>query len=558
MKCKMQDAKCTRRRAARVRAYVRVLTVCTVCILHFAFCMSSASAQSAAGHLVIPFESGTREPRLYWLAEASAVLLTDDLSALGASVLSRDDRLHAFEQLRVPPVATLSEATIIRVGRVVGAAQVVVGTYSVLGETISVRVRAIRLDSGRISAEVVEGGPLVEFFAVFARVAKRLVPESVVSIEEMERDHPSLAVFEQFVKGVLAENPATQTAFLKEALRLAPNFHRARIALWSVLTDQGEHQQALDVVRVVPPGDGRSRTARFLGSVSLIHLARSAEAVAVLTALQRDKPDPAILNNLGVAQLRRPAASTVGATPVSYFKQAVDLNPDDADLAFNLGYASWIARDVPGAIMWLRETVRRNTADDAAHYVLGVALQASGSQAEGQREKDLARRLSSTYAEWDARPSNIPTIPPALERIEMTLDAGNSPRVEDALAAAGQRDQREQAAFHLEAGRRLVEAGRDADAIGELRRTIYLTPYDGEAHLLLGRAYLRTGGAQEAVDELKISIWSDDHIEAHLLLATAYLQAHEEAAARAELQLVLARDPSNAEARLAIDRLPPP
>jgi tetratricopeptide (TPR) repeat protein len=528
--------------------------------LHFAFCISSAGAQTrpTAGYLVVPFESSTREPRLYWLAEASAVLLTDDLSALGASVFSRDDRLQAFEQLRVPPVATLSEATLIRVGRVVGAAQVVVGSYSVTGDTIAVRMRAVRLDSGRISAEVVEGGPLVELFAVFARVARRLAPESAVSIEDMERGHPPLAAFEQFVKGVLAENPATQAAFLREALRLAPDFHRSRIALWNVLTDQGEHQQAFDLVRVVPSGDPQSRTARFLASVSLIHLARNAEAVIALTDLQRDKPDAAILNNIGVAQLRRAAGSTVAATPVSFFRLAIGLNPEDADLAFNLGYASWLARDVPGAIMSLREAVRRNTADDAAHYVLGVALQAAGSQSEGQREKDLAKRLSSTYAEWDARPTNTPQIPPALERIALTLDAGRSARVEEALAAAGQRDQREQAAFHLNAGRRLVEAGRNAEAIAELRRTIYLTPYDREAHLLLGRAYLRTGGVQEAIDELKISIWSDDRVDAHLVLADAYVQAREEDAARAELQIVLARDPSNAEARRAIDRLPSP
>ena len=124
--------------------------------------------------------------------------------------------------------------------------------------------------------------------------------------------------------------------------------------------------------------------------------------------------------------------------------------------------------------------------------------------------------------------------------------------------AAGLRAQQEQAFFHLQAGRRLVAEGRDADAITELRRTIYLTPYDSEAHLLLARAYLRTAGTQAAIDELKISIWSEDRIEAHLLLAEAYLQGHEEEAARAELKIVLARDPSNADARRAIDRLPPP
>ena len=40
----------------------------------------------AAGErqLVVPFENASSSARLYWLAEASAVLLTDDLTALGA------------------------------------------------------------------------------------------------------------------------------------------------------------------------------------------------------------------------------------------------------------------------------------------------------------------------------------------------------------------------------------------------------------------------------------------------------------------------------------------
>ena len=44
-------------------------------------------------------------------------------------MIRREDRLRAFERLRVPPVATLSHATVIRLGQVVGAAQVVIGSF---------------------------------------------------------------------------------------------------------------------------------------------------------------------------------------------------------------------------------------------------------------------------------------------------------------------------------------------------------------------------------------------------------------------------------------------
>jgi tetratricopeptide (TPR) repeat protein len=358
------------------------------------------------------------------------------------------------------------------------------------------------------------------------------------------------------VKGVIAENPATQASFLKDAVRLSPDFQRARLSLWNVYTEQSEHQQALDSVRQVPGDHPLSRQARFLAAISLMNLGRNADAFAALTDLNREKADAALLNDMGIAQLRRPAGSSAGAAADSFFTQAIAASPNDPDLSFNLGYAYWLARNTPDAVTWLREAVRRNPVDDGAHYVLGVALQASGNAAEGQREKDLAKRLSSTYAEWEAKQPGANAVPAKLERVKMALDAASSPSVEDVIVAAGQRDQRELAAFHLDSGRRLFLAERDAEAIAELRRAIYLSPYEREAHLLLGRLYLRAGRVQDAIDALKISIWSDDQIDAHLALAEAYTQARNVAAARSELQGVLNRDPANADARLMLDRLP--
>ena len=560
----MQNARCKPYvdRNGGVKA-LRRLPLCfelrSVCILHFAFCIAtSVQAQSLVGvgarQLVMPFENATHEPRFNWLAEGSAVALTDDLVALGAKAISRDDRRRAFEHLRVPPVATLSEATIIRVGQIVGAEQVVVGSFAITGNVLTVRARAIRLDTGRTFPEIMEQGPLTEFFGLFAQVARRLLSDSTVTTTEMERGHPPVAAFEQFVKGTVAENPSTQVIFLKEALRFAPDFHRARLALWNSYTEQGDHRQALEVARQVPASHPLSRQARFDAALSAMSLGQHADAIEQFTALNREKPDAALLNDLGVAELRRTARAP-GASAQEFFRQAVDANPADPDVTFNFGYAAWLAHNTLTAVTWLRETVRRNPQDAAAHWILGVALQASANAAEGQREKELARRLSSTYADWDSKQPGTSAIPPNLERVKTELDAASAPRVEQAIAAAEQRDQREQAAFHVESGRRLFQAQRDTEAIGELRRAIYLSPYEREAHLLLGRVYLREGQLADAIDELKISIWSDDQIDARLALADAYIQTKDLDAARSELQTVLTRQPGNAEARRLLDTL---
>jgi Flp pilus assembly protein TadD len=103
--------------------------------------------------------------------------------------------------------------------------------------------------------------------------------------------------------------------------------------------------------------------------------------------------------------------------------------------------------------------------------------------------------------------------------VKLDIDMPASVRVEAALDAAGQRDQRAIATFHLDNGRRLFQEGRDEEAIAELRRTIFLQPYDSGAHLLLGRIYSRTGRRQDAIDALTIAAWSDPmNVEAKQLL----------------------------------------
>ena len=116
-------------------------------------------------------------------------------------------------------------------------------------------------------------------------------------------------------------------------------------------------------------------------------------------------------------------------------------------------------------------------------------------------------------------------MPRGLERLKLAVDVAGTLQVDDVIVAAEQRDQRALALFHLDAGRRLVQAERDAEAIAELRRAVYLAPYESEAHLLLGRVYLRGGRTEDAITALRIAIWAE---------------------------------PGNAEARRLLDSLTPP
>jgi tetratricopeptide (TPR) repeat protein len=504
--------------------------------------------------LVMPFDNIKREGRIFWLAEASAVLLADDLNALGANAITREERLQAFERLQAPPAAALSDATVIRIAQLVGAAQVILGSLQLDDETLVIRARSIALDTGRVRTDVTARGSVQDLFPTFERIARQIFP-SKTSSADLERLQPSMAVFENYIKGLLAETPATAINYLNTALKQDATFDRARLALWDVFVEQGAHQRALAAVAPVSADSPWARRARFLAGLSQLNLKKHDEAFATFKALADARPTPTVLNNLGVVQLRRPATPQTGE-PTFYFNKAAEADPDDPDYVFNLGYAYWQNRDPQAALYWLRETVRRSPTDGDAHFVLGAVLASVGNVSEAIREKELAKRLSSTYEEWDKRPG-ADAVPKGLERVKNEVELPHARRIETTLATSEQRDQAALAKFYLERGRRLFQQENDRDAVVELNRALYLSPYFADAHLLLGRIHLRNGRVHDAIDALKISLWSAETAEGHATLGEAYRQTNDLAAARTEADRALALDPESADAKQLRAKLTP-
>ena len=510
---------------------------------------AAARAQVPAGApiLILPFDNPSQEPRLMWMREGAAVLLGETLAANGEIVIDREERLQAFDRLQIPASATLSRASTIRIAQAVTAALVIGGTVAMQGDYLVARARVVRLDSGRLLPEVEASGPLTELFTVFGRLAQQIRGLAATpSAAPGDRLPPAPVMFELYVKGLIAETPATALAFLEQTLKAAPQFDRARLAIWDLHSEASQHQRALDALNGIRPESRFYRDGRFRRSLSLMNLKRFDDALETLRALQKESPAATVANAIGVAELRR-TATPQPERATYYFSQATELDPADGDFFFNLGYAYWIDKDPRAAIYWLREAVRRAPGDGDAHFILGVALQQTGAAPEAAREKELAARLSSKYAGWESKAAGGDPVPRGLERLHEELIPARA-SLESLITTAGQRDQENLAAFHLDAGRRAFQREADREAIQELRRALYLSPYLAEAHLLLGRLYLRGSRPAEAVEALKIALWSEETVAAHLALAEALIQTQEPTAARAEVERALVMDPKSAEA----------
>jgi tetratricopeptide (TPR) repeat protein len=515
----------------------------------FAFALPVGAFAQSGRILVMPFENVKREARLHWIGEAAALLLADDLNARGLAAIRRAERLRAFDELHLPSNASLSRATVIKVGELVGASEVIVGTVVLDGEDLVVEAHSIRIDVGRLQPHVRHRGPLTAIEDVFDVVASRLAPDAKARSARDPR--PPLEAFENYVKGLMAASAASQATFLETALKIHPGYDRALLALWQVRHDQDDHTAALAAARAIPAGSPLAQRGAFLAAVSLLELGRLQEAFDAFKALTEGTTGAfaaAALNNLGIVQLRR--AVPQDGVPTYFLTKAADIDPGDDDILFNLGYAYVLERNYQGALYWLREALRRNPADAEAHYVLSAALNATAATVEAARERELAAQLSTELAELEKRAiaEKLP-VPRGLERLREDPTQREAVRPDQTIANMAQREQRNLAEFHLDRGRRLFEREEDREAMAELRRAVFLSPYEAQAHLMIGRIHLRGGRVAEAVNALKISIWSEETAAARLALAEAYVKQQNTAAARIELQRVLSLDPASAEAK---------
>lgn len=521
--------------------------VLALCVLSGAGAAAAQPLAPATRFLVMPFEA-ERDTQSAWLGEAVAVLLTDLLNGSDAFAFTREERVSAFEYFNILPAALVTRATTLRIARALGASDVIVGRVDVDGPTLTLVARRLSLERGRFVADTRAQGRLDDLPAAVETLANqaRLKGPRASSPTYMAPD-----AFELYVRGLLSQNPARQITLFESALATAPKDDRIREALWRAQTDRGNFDLALGAIEGVERSSRHYRPARFMAGLSLVELARLDEAFGVFKRLADDRATGPLLNNLGVLQLRRTPSAYEGSATY-HFTKAAELEPDDPDVCFNLGYAYGLEKSPDAAAYWLREAVRRNPADGDAHAVLSLVLQSIGASAEADREWELARLLSARYEDTTQRP---PLVPRGLERLSMDIEIPRVLSLGMVLREPAGRDQGQVASFHLERGRRYVETARDAEAVQELRKAIYLSPYDAETHLWLGRAQRRLGQVRQAVDAFRVSVWCRDSVEARVELAEALLELKDVARARVEISRALQIEPTSSRARAVQERL---
>jgi TolB-like protein len=363
---------------------------------------------------VTGFANVTGRPDDAWIGTGLAETVSAGLAEVpGLAVVSRERILEVLREMGLPPDAG-DPALAVRVGREIGAHDVVSGAVQALGDRIRVTVRVTDAATGRVILNPRVDGARESIFDVQDRLVAELVAglQGHLPAARAEETH-SLEAYEACSKGLLNFQEESQESidraivFFERAVALDPGYARAHILLGAALDLKADYlatpelsERALaSLDRALALRPDSADAWRHRGSV-LTTLNRDEEALAAYeTALARNPTDASAQSGIGRVHfiLRGDFARAV----VGY-ERALALNPRAGWSALQLAHCATLIRDFPKAEAAARRAIelqqaflsgRAGLAIVGAHMRLGHAFALQGRQREALEE--YAREAAS-------------------------------------------------------------------------------------------------------------------------------------------------------------------
>ncbi len=491
---------------------------------------SGAPAAGPKSLLILPFENVSRAPGIEWIGEAFPEVSGDRLRAPGVYVVSREERLYAYDRLGIPAALKPSRATLYRVAEQMDTDFLVVGRYNFDGQRFTATAQVLDMKQLRLSNDLAESGPLLNLMEIENALAWDVL--RVIAPDNAGERAAFLAgsapvrldALENYVRALLAANRQEKLQRLKEAVRLNSQYDVALLELGKTYFETRDYPNALVWLGKIPRQSLKAREAAFYAGLAAYYAGDYGRAEDEFSFVAAHLPLTEVYSDLGAAQARRGKR-----TAADYFQRAVQADPDDADYHFNLALALLRNGDQAGALRQAREAAGLRPSDSDARSLL-EALNSGATYAGLQQQNKLpAERLKRNYDES------------SFQQVELEVQKAIEARWAGEPAARHAR-------FHLERGRDLLNEGLVAEAEQNFREAIQLQPDDASCHAALATALERKGDFTKARSEAQAALRLNESAEAYVVLTRLEMRDNNLEAARLDVQRALTLQPGNGAA----------
>jgi tetratricopeptide (TPR) repeat protein len=274
----------------------------------------------------------------------------------------------------------------------------------------------------------------------------------------------------------------------RQALSLDPAMPSLRLNLGLSLFKSDALKEAIETLIPLlssePPSSPEVQRLNVLIGMAYYGLGENAAAVAYLrAAAARDPQSLQLRLTLAQSCMKSKQFQCV----LDVYQEILMLNAESAEADMLAGEALEEMKDDPGAIQQFRAAAKANDKEPNVHYSLGYLLW-------------KLKQYREAAHEFEAELANVPNHVQALAYLgdaEMRLQ---DPQATPHLLEAVRIDPGMKLA-HLDLGILYSDAGRQDDALRELREAAALSPNDVDVHWRLGRLYQAAGMKDEAKAE---------------------------------------------------------
>lgn len=348
-----------------------------------------------ATYLVFPPENMTGSAALAWVGEALALSITEQLSVPGVDALSREHRLNFVEGADLPPDVALSRASMIHVAQQASADRLVMGSYSGSDENLQITLRVLDVKGMKLGEEIVVGGPSIAMPQIENELAWLILTNaglskaySRASFRERTRQIPNPA-YACFVRSLSQSEAEEQVKLLSQAIELFPDFPEAHARLGAYYYLQGDCAKSIPHLERAGGRNSVNLDNQFRLGTCFLKQGESEQAIRSFTAVLAFVKSPQVMNNLGVAYLRK-GDYTLAAESLIEARNAAHAEPT---ILTNLALARHLLGDSEGARAILEEVARLDPKRGMVQFMLGLVCRKQGDEERAASAMAQARRM---------------------------------------------------------------------------------------------------------------------------------------------------------------------
>jgi tetratricopeptide (TPR) repeat protein len=361
---------------------------------------------------VLPFwnAGNSSQANLDWIGESIPETVRESLGSRGILTLDRNEVDDAFHRLNLRQRAPLTEASVVKIGELLDAEQVIFGTFEFTPEPSaagaaprgSFKISAHIVDRRhfRLGPEFTETGALQDLATLQAHLAWRALMQLAPKLAPPESEFRSIRVpvrldaEENYVRGLLSPDPVQKEKFFLQSTRLDARFSHPCYQLGQLHYQRKEYRQAADWLQKVSSDDIHYRESSFLLGLALFQSGDYAGAQKAFQTILATVPLGEVYNNLAASESRRNLPQAIDD-----FKKAAEGDSNDPVYRFNLGYALWKKGDFAASADHFRAVLARWPDDTMATLLLGRCIKKQGFHAVDDARFANLERLKADYQE---------------------------------------------------------------------------------------------------------------------------------------------------------------